>query len=91
MSIVSQKLIDPSGNVNYMYKFSLDKALDDSLTNEPVYGISGESYKIVYDNSMTYIGYDPSMSFFNASGEVMYLTGVNVEASMNEIVSRMKK
>lgn len=91
MPSVSQKLIDPSGNANYIYNFSLEKALDDSLTHEQIYGISGESYKIVYDNSMTYIGYGEGMSFFNASGEVLYLTGINSKANMDKIVSRMKK
>ena len=40
---------------------------------------------------MTYIGYGEGMSFFNASGKAMYLTGINSEASMNVIVARMKK
>ena len=40
-------------------------------------------YNIVYDNSMTYIGYGEEMSFFNASGEVMYLTGINSKANMD--------
>lgn len=91
MTTVSKELIDPSGNANYIYNFSLEKALDDSLTNEQIYGISGHPYTIVYDNSITYIGYGEGMSFFNASGEVLYLTGINSEASMNEIVSRRNK
>jgi len=91
MTTVSKELIDPSGNVSYMYKFSLEKALNDSLTNEQIYGISGESYKIVYDNSMTYIGYGEDMSLFNANGQAMYLTGINSKENMDRIVSKMKK
>jgi len=48
-------------------------------------------YNIVYDNSMTYIGYGEEMSFFNASGEVMYLTGINSKANMDKIVSKTNK
>ena len=91
MTTVSKELIDPSGNVSYMYNFSLEKALNDSLTNDQIYGISGESYKIVYDNSMTYIGYGEDMSLFNANGQAMYLTGINSKENMDRIVSNMKK
>jgi hypothetical protein len=91
MTTVSKELIDPSGNVSYMYNFSLETALNDSLTNEQIYGISGESYKIVYDNSMTYIGYGEDMSLFNANGQAMYLTGINSKENMDRIVSNMKK
>jgi hypothetical protein len=96
-------LTDPSNNTCIIFQNPLDSSGSDwskwlSLDIKdrptkvpPLYGISGHPYTIVYDNSMTYIGYDPSMSFFNASGEVLYLTGINSEASMNEIVSRRNK
>ena len=96
-------LTDPSNNTCIIFQNPLDSSgsdwskwlildIKDRPTQvPPLYGISGESYKIVYDNSMTYIGYGEEMSFFNASGEVLYLTGINSEASMDVIVSRMKK
>ena len=48
-------------------------------------------YNIVYDNSMTYIGYGEDMSFFNANGQTMYLTGINSKANMDKIVSKTNK
>jgi hypothetical protein len=85
MPNVSPKLTDPSGNVSFIYDFSLNKALNDSLTNEQLYGISEESYKIIYDNSMTYIGYGVSMSLFNAQGDITYLTGINNKTNIESI------
>ena len=96
-------LTDPSNNTCIIFQNPLDSSgsdwskwmtldIDERLTMvPPLYGPSGESYKIVYDNSMTYIGYDPSMSFFNANGEAIYLTGIYSEANMKTIVSNMKK
>ena len=85
MSNEYNKLLkDSSGNSCYIYIFNSENWLE----SEPLYGISGESYKIVYDNSMTYIGYSEEMSFFTASGEVMYLTGINSKENMEKIVSK---
>lgn len=84
MPNVSPKLTDPSGNVRgCIYDFSLNKVLDDSLTNEQLYGISEESYKIIYDNSMTYIGHGVSMC--NAQGDITYLTGINNKTNIDSI------
>lgn len=83
----STLLEDPSRNSCYIYNFNSENWLE----SEPVYGPSGELYKIVYDSSMTYIGYGEGMSFFNASGEVLYLTGINSKANMDKIVLKMKK
>ena len=83
----STLLEDPSRNLCYIYNFNSENWLE----SEPVYGPSGESYKIVYDNSMTYIGYGEDMSLFNVTGEVMYLTGINSKTNMDKIVSNMNK
>ena len=93
-------LTDPSNNTCIIFQNPLDSSgsdwskwlmldIEDRLTKvPPLYGPLGESYKIVYDNSMTYIGYGDKMSFFNASGEVMYLTGINSKENMEKIVSK---
>jgi len=86
MTIYSKFLKDPSGNISIISKTPSN--VDDYKNAIPLYGISGEAYiikTVLIDNiSQSFMGYGPSMCFFTASGEEIYLDGIYSKENMQK-------
>jgi hypothetical protein len=64
----SPKLKDLSGNVSIIY------ALVNDVSYNQIYGISGDSYTIMYDTSnVPIIGYSENMYLYDSSGSIVDL------------------
>jgi hypothetical protein len=81
MSRYSSNLKDTSGNVCIIYAVANDGSYNQ------IYGISGDSYTIMYDTSnVPIIGYSENMYLYDSSGSIVDLSGINSRSNINIII-----